>query len=130
MKNGWQWFGGIINDLVKYNPDKKIYKRFPIRISIHINNIRKDSLVIATGNGLVVLDKKSENIKAVNLFECKGYKALHAYPFLNSVSEIPSMSGNLWLATEGEGIYIFNIYTNELKNISTKEDFRPTLPME
>ena len=120
-ENGDMWFGGIINDLVKYNPDKKIYKRFPIRNINHINNIRKDSLVIATGNGLVVLDKKSENIKAVNLFECKGYKALHAYPFLNSVSEIPSMSGNLWLATEGEGIYIFNIYTNELKNISTKE---------
>lgn len=105
-ENGDMWFGGIINDLVRYNPEKNIYKRFPVRNINHIKNIRKDSLAIATGNGLVILDKKNEKIKTYNLFECKGYKASHAYPFLNSISEIPSMSGNLWLTTEGEGIYI------------------------
>lgn len=120
-ENGDIWLGGIINDLVKYNPEKKVYKRFSVRNINHIKNFRKDSLAIATGNGLVILDKKNNKIKTVNLFECKGFKASHAYPFLNSVLEYPALSGNLWLATEGEGIYILNIYTNELKNISMKE---------
>lgn len=120
-ENGDIWLGGIINDLVRYNPEKKTYKRFSVRNINHIKNFRKDTLAIATGNGLVILDKNTKTTKTINLFKCKGFKALHAYPFLNSVSEYPVLSGNLWLATEGEGIYIFNIYTNELKNISMKE---------
>ena len=62
-ENGDIWLGGIINDLVKYNPEKKVYKRFSVRNINHIKNFRKDSLAIATGNGLVILDKKNNKIK-------------------------------------------------------------------
>lgn len=116
---GYIWFGGILNDLLRYNPQDNSYKTFPIK---NINNMSfwgYDKILIASGNGLIIINTKTENINHVNLKKCKGGKALHSNPFINYAVEYPKSSGIIWISTDSDGVYIYDTNNNELERIST-----------
>jgi hypothetical protein len=72
----------------------------------------KDQFWLASSNGLVVVDLKSENTPQKRLFE------------RNSVSNVlQDAQGNFWISTLNKGIYLINNINN---SIHTFKDFSPT----
>lgn len=114
------WFGGIINNLTQYNPRTKTTKQYKIKGINKIKKYNRDTLLLGTNHGLLFFHTQTGKTETVNLKQLSDNKALHAYPFINSLCFDPSLPNVLWIGTEGDGIYRYAIKQQEVKHYSTQ----------
>ena len=114
------WFGGIINNLTRYNPKNKTLKQYKVKGINKIISYNQNTLLLGTNHGVIFLDVHTGKSLPVNLKEMKGDVPLHAYPFVNSLCFDPIDKNCVWIGTEGDGIYKYNIAQKQIKHYSTK----------
>lgn len=95
------WLGGIEGELTCYNVETGRYVYYPIDCIGDVKQGKDNSLLIACCDGLSVLDKTTGNIRWYQQF---GELSLH-YPIRCLMQ---SSSGDIWLATSGDGLVRFN----------------------
>ena len=91
------WFGGIEGEFTRYDIRTDTYTYYPIDCIGDIKPGKGGSLLIAGCSGLAVFDKKSGDTQWHQTF---GDISLH-YPVRCLMQ---SSSGDIWLATDGEGL--------------------------
>ena len=95
------WLGGIEGELTCYNIETGEYTYYPIDCIGDIKRGIDGSLLIAGCGGLAIFDKASGNTRWYQQF---GELSLH-YPIRCLMQ---SSSGDIWLATDGDGLVRFN----------------------
>lgn len=100
------WFGGIEGEFVCYNMRMDTYTYYPIDCVGDIESGGKDILLIAGCNGLGFFNKSTGEIKWQQKFGDTTLK----YPIR---CLLRASSGEIWLATDGEGLIRFNPAKNE-----------------
>lgn len=112
------WFGGIINNLSEYQPDQKVLKSYKVKGINKISAYQGDTLLLGTNHGLLFFNKQTEKLHPVNFKQLQGDESLHAFPFINSLCADPNHKQVIWIGTEGDGIYRYDIKQNTLKHYS------------
>lgn len=95
------WLGGIEGELTCYNIETGAYTYYPIDCIGDIKRGVDGSLLIAGCGGLAILDKATGNTRWYQQF---GELLLH-YPIRCLMQ---SSSGDIWMATDGDGLIRFN----------------------
>jgi len=95
------WLGGIEGELTCYNIETGAYAYYPIDCIGDIKRGVDGSLLIAGCGGLAILDKATGNTRWYQQF---GELSLH-YPIRCLMQ---SSTGDIWLATDGDGLVRFN----------------------
>lgn len=119
-QQGFIWFGGNINELTKYNPLTKEFKYYNILGTNKICEYSRDTLLVATLNGLYYVNKITNEVSMVDLFKAEN-KETTTSSFVNGLLVDPLESGTIWMSMEGGGLYKYNIYTKNLKVYTDKE---------
>lgn len=102
------WIGGIINGLVRYSPDTKKIKRFPIKGINQILPCGKDTLLIASNQGIMVLNQKTETYSS-----WKGDSLCPLKINIQRLCILPEHPNELWIGTEGRGVIRYDMTTNQ-----------------
>lgn len=110
-QDGDLWLGGIINNLIKYSPKTKKIDYYPVKGVNQILPYNKNTIIIASNKGLLFLDKR--NAKNI-VQELKKNSKLTQY-IIQSVCINPYMPDQLWIGTEGQGMFCYSIKTNTYK---------------
>ncbi len=95
------WFGGIEGEFTRYNMRTGSYTYYPMNCIGDIKPGKNGSLLIAGCDGLGVFDKVTGKAQWYRQF---GDFTLH-YPIR---CLLQSSSGDIWMATDGEGLIRFN----------------------
>ena len=95
------WFGGIEGDFTRYNTRTDSYTYYPVSCIGDIEPGQNGSLLLAGCDGLAVFDKATGKVQWHRRF---GDFTLH-YPVR---CLLQSSSGDIWMATDGEGLVRFN----------------------
>lgn len=102
------WIGGIINGLIKYSPSSGKAQRFPIKGINQILPFGKDSLLLASNQGVMVLNKKSETSSFLQSDSISPLKIN-----IQSLCILPKHPNELWIGTEGKGVIKYDMGTNK-----------------
>ena len=108
--DGDMWMGGIINELVRYNPTTRKISYIPIKGIHQILPYGKDTLLIASTKGVILLNKKTEKTEYLPI----GTNQATQY-IVQSLSILPSSPQQLWIGTEGNGIFCYHLHTGVSK---------------
>ena len=106
------WIGGIEGEFTRYNMLTNTYTYYPIDCVGDLKSGRDGSLLIAGCSGLAVFDKATGKAQWHQKF---GDISLH-YPIR---CLLQSSSGDIWLATDGEGLVRFNPDRGEARAYTT-----------
>lgn len=103
------WAGGYYN-LKRLHPITYALEHYPMEYPItYITSKNKDELWIGTTNGLYTFDKKQKKILHSNLS-----------PEISNINTIYQEGNNTtYIGTSGNGLWIYNNQTQELKNFQT-----------
>ena len=113
-ENEFVWIGGIEGQLMRYNTKDKTYTYFPETCIGDIKSGGSDRLLLATCNGLGLLDKTTAAIQTISSFN----NLTLTYPVR---CLIQASDGDIWMATDGQGLIRHNPETN-LSGIYTSGD--------
>lgn len=109
------WIGCLDGPLVHIGKHGTEY--YPIQVVQCITEMPDRRIAIGTANGFYTVDKRNKKMHL--------YFTSKEFPHKDINYYIQSMlfTGNseVWLATDGGGIYIYNMRTHSVKNINTKE---------
>ena len=108
------WFGGIEGELIRYDIYTDTYTYFPIDCVGDIKPGNNHTLLIAACEGLAVFDKSSGNIEWYRTFN----NSVLRYPIRCLMQ---ASSGDIWLATDGEGLIRFNPVTKQSHTYTTND---------
>lgn len=108
------WIGGIEGEFTRYNMLTDTYTYYPIDCVGDLKSGRDGSLLIAGCSGLAVFDKATGKAQWHQKF---GDISLH-YPIR---CLLQSSSGDIWLATDGEGLVRFNPDRGEARAYTTDD---------
>lgn len=104
------WIGGIINGLIKYSPHTKKARKMPIKGINQILPFGKDTLLIASNQGVMVLNKKTE--KSSFLFLQKD--TINPLKInIQRLCILPERPNELWIGTEGRGVIKYDMNTGQ-----------------
>ncbi|MBS6238538.1 MAG: response regulator [Bacteroides sp.] len=106
------WVGGIEGEFTRYNMLTDTYTYYPIDCVGDLRAGKDGSLLIAGCSGLAIFDKATGEIQWHQKF---GDISLH-YPIR---CLLQSSSGDIWLATDGEGLVRFNPDRGEARVYTT-----------
>lgn len=106
------WFGGIEGELTRYNMQTDVYTYYPIDCVGDLKPGREGSLLIAGCDGLAVFDKATG---AAQWHQQFGQTTLR-YPIRCLMQ---ASSGDIWLATDGDGLVRFNPQSKESRAYTT-----------
>lgn len=106
------WFGGIEGEFTRYDMQTDVYTYYPFDCIGNLKPGRDGSLLIAGCDGLAVFDKVTGETRWHRQF---GDVTLH-YPIRCLMQ---SSSGDIWLATDGEGLVRFNPDSKESRVYTT-----------
>lgn len=95
------WFGGIEGEFTRYNMQTDTYTYYPIDCVGDIKAGNKNTLLLAGCDGLAIFDKVTGKTQWHQQF---GDFTLH-YPIR---CLLQASSGDIWMATDGEGLIRFN----------------------
>ncbi len=107
------WIGGIINGLIKYSPSQEKTQRFPIKGINHILPFGKDSLLLASNQGVMVFNKKT---KIYSFLQSDSLSPLKIN--IQRLCILPEHPNELWIGTEGRGVIKYDINTNQWQQYS------------
>lgn len=110
------WFGGIEGDFTRYNIKTDNYTYYPIDCIGDIKPAADGSLLIAGCNGLAVFNKHTGDVQWHRRFADVSLR----YPIR---CLLQSSSGDIWLATDGEGLVRFNPGSGESRVYTTHDGF-------
>lgn len=108
------WLGGIEGEFTCYNTATKTYTYYPIDCIGDIKPGYNNSLLIAGCQGLAIFNKSTGETKWYRTF---GNLSL-SYPIR---CLLQSSSGEIWLATDGEGLIRFNPVNNQSRIYTTND---------
>ena len=108
------WIGGIEGEFTRYNMLTDTYTYYPIDCVGDLKSGRAGSLLIAGCSGLAVFDKATGKAQWHQKF---GDISLH-YPIR---CLLQSSSGDIWLATDGEGLVRFKPDRGEARAYTTDD---------
>lgn len=98
------WIGTFGFGLTKYNTSKKLFEKIDLLAKNSSNTINsliafsQNSLLVGTTNGLIILNTVTNQY---SLYKIDGIKNNVLHVYLDG-------KNNIWLALEGEGVYLFN----------------------
>lgn len=101
FENGYIWIGGIEGKLTRYHPETNTYSYYPADCIGDIKSGSENTLLLAGCEGLGILDKPSGHINWIRKFN----KTTLQYPIR---CLLQSSSGEIWLATDGEGLICYH----------------------
>ncbi|MEA5130002.1 MAG: two-component regulator propeller domain-containing protein [Proteiniphilum sp.] len=104
-ENEFVWIAGIEGKLTRYNTKDNIYTYFPEECIGDIQSGGKSILLMATCSGLGFLDITTNEIRKISSFNDLTLQ----YPIR---CLIQSSSGDIWMATDGQGLVRYNPTTN------------------
>lgn len=107
------WIGGIEGELTYYDISKSKYYSLPISCIGDIEVNDNTNLWLAGCAGLGMLNKATKEVIWKNTFD--GYTL--SYPIRGLVK---TLSGDIWMATDGEGLIYYNPRTDESKVFTSK----------
>ncbi|NDV58610.1 two-component regulator propeller domain-containing protein [Bacteroides sp. 519] len=110
------WFGGIEGELTCYNTSTGKYTYYPIDCLGDIKSGTNNNLLIAGCGGLGIFNKSTGNTAWHNTFNNTTLR----YPIR---CLILASSGDIWLATNGEGLIQFNPTTNKSRIYTINDGF-------
>lgn len=110
------WIGGIEGDFTRYNRKTDTYTYFPIDCIGDIKPAAGGALLIAGCNGLGIFNKLADEVQWHRQF---GDVSLR-YPIRCLMQ---SSAGDIWLATDGEGLVRFNPVKGESRIYTTNDGF-------
>lgn len=109
------WFGENINFLSKYNPETGLLQKYPIKGIKDFKFLNKDSIIIASGNDIRILNTKDKKHSILNVFNKQNKRNLVP----QQICINPSNKNDLWIATEDMGVLNYNIKTKTLIEYNT-----------
>ena len=111
------WIGGLGGKLVLLNQKNKYRQLFDIEWVQSIQSVYNDTLAVATTSGLYLIDKSDKKVHE--------YASNVQYKNMNMSSYIISMLFNddktVWLGTDGGGLCLYNILTNDIQILTTSD---------
>lgn len=113
-ENNTIWLGGIIDGLTNYNPFIKQTKEYNIKGIHQILGYGKDSLIIATNKGICFFDIKRGIAHPINIIKSNKVKTGFKAP-ANCLCIDPTNPQNIWIGTDGDGIYLYIAQTRGIK---------------
>lgn len=119
-REGTIWLGGVIDALTNYNPETGETQQYPLRGINKIIEYNDTLLAIATNRGFYFFRKKTGEFYPINFQEVKGEKATYAFPFVNNLYINPQQPTTIYIGTENDGLYHYNVTNQELKRYSTQ----------
>ena len=121
-ENNILWFGSTTNGLFKVDRNNNTfinYKYSNIKQNslqsneiYHINKTRNNEILISTSKGLYIYNEKDNDFYPFEKANKEIQKIHSWYTYIDS-------NNNLWIATEGNGIYIYDIKDKKYRHIST-----------
>lgn len=99
-ENGYIWIGGIEGGLTRYHPQTNTYNYYPADCIGDIKSGSENTLLLAGCGGLGILDKSSGSINWIREFN--GITLQYPIRCL-----LQSSSGDIWMATDGEGLICY-----------------------
>lgn len=111
------WMGGIINGIVSYSPASGTSRRYNIRGVNQILPFNRDTMFIATNNGILSLDKNSG--EATRLDPAGNDELLKTN--VQRLCIIPGSPDMLWIGTESRGVVCMDLKTGKYRLYTTEE---------
>jgi signal transduction histidine kinase/ligand-binding sensor domain-containing protein/CheY-like chemotaxis protein/AraC-like DNA-binding protein len=102
--NEFVWIAGIEGNLTRYHTGNHTYTYFPEECIGDIRSGGENTLLMATCDGLGILDITTNEIRKVTSFN----DLILQYPIR---CLIQSSSGDIWMATDGQGLIRYNPQT-------------------
>ena len=115
------WMGGTSRLLTYYDLKTKKYQQYPSYQTNKIVAYGKDSLILATNRGVTFFNKKTKTSSPLNLRNSDNDTNFHTYPISNGITISPTNADEIWITTEGDGAFIYNIKTNDITQIGVKQ---------
>lgn len=113
-RDGDLWIGCLDGPLVHIGRHGTDY--YPIQVVQCITEMPDGRIAIGTANGFYTVDKRSRKDKLY--FTSKEFPQKDINYYIQSM--LFTGGGEVWLATDGGGIYIYNMLTHKITNINTK----------
>lgn len=115
------WLGGMYGNLVRYTPSQagKVEKftSYDITLINSITQVNKDTLALATANGLYLLDKQTGNFR--QYFTSPSNADTRSNSFIYSMY-FPAPD-KVWFGTDGGGINLLDLKTGKAVTYSTAD---------
>ena len=114
-KDGGLWVGSLNGDLYYKSPNNPTPQYYPIHDVQAIIQLASGQIAVGTAFGLKLITPGNEEIKELN-YAPSGITDVN--PFVN---HLLTEGLNLWIATDGGGIYIYHLAKHESKQITTAD---------
>ena len=114
------WYGGTIGQLTRLSLSTGKTKQYNIIGTNKIQGYNADTLLIATIEGLCILNKHTDQISTIK-FSRYRHLNKNLNTFLNSIFVDNLYPATIWIGTDGGGLYKFNLKSKKL-NIYTSEN--------
>lgn len=115
------WFGGMYGNLVRYTPSQagkaEGFTSYGITLINSITTVSKDTLALATANGLYLLNKQTGNFK--QYFTSPSNADTRSNSFIYSMY-FPTHD-KVWFGTDGGGINLLDLQTGKAVTYSTAD---------
>lgn len=115
------WLGGMYGNLVRYTPSQagkaEEFTSYDITLINSITQVNKDTLALATANGLYLLDKQTGNFR--QYFTSPSNADTRSNSFIYSMY-FPAPD-KVWFGTDGGGINLLDLKTGKAVTYSTAD---------
>ena len=115
------WLGGMYGNLVRYTPSQagkaEEFTPYDITLINSITQVNKDTLALATANGLYLLDKQTGNFR--QYFTSPSNADTRSNSFIYSMY-FPAPD-KVWFGTDGGGINLLDLKTGKAVTYSTAD---------
>ncbi|MDU1892512.1 MAG: two-component regulator propeller domain-containing protein [Dysgonomonas sp.] len=115
--DGNLWVGGLDGDLLMMDKEGKYIQSYDIKWIHSIEVLEHNLIAVATVNGFCVVNKHSGDIKRYATFQEFQNQNASAY----IISMLFNDDGTVWLGTEGGGLNLYDMHTQELRILTTQE---------